>query len=278
MDPSLKTKCVNCNSTGFKNYLELNGYSYKRCNSCELVQLSPLPTIEELKVFYDSNYYEYNFDEKSSDLKAIVKEQNSVQYDVTQRNFEVNHTTKFLDYGCGVGGFLDTVSAKGNKNIFGFEFNEISAKLIRDKGYGYVDVYKDEQTFDVITMWDVAEHLLEPIEVFKLLRSRLNKGGVLIIGTARIDDFVDRTGFGYTMWADPPAHTILYSKKLLFSILNKAGFNEVKEDTQHSISNIYTSKTKMIKRLIKKLIFWFKTDRVNKRELSGSYLVMVAKK
>ena len=64
MNHSLKTKCVNCNSTGFKNYLELRGYSYKRCSSCKLVQLSPLPTIDELKLFYDSNYYEYNFEDK----------------------------------------------------------------------------------------------------------------------------------------------------------------------------------------------------------------------
>ncbi len=278
MNHGLKNKCVNCNSSEFENYLELRGYSYKRCKACKLVQLSPMPTPDELKVFYDSNYYTYNFEEKSSNIKAETKRQNDVQYDVIQRYFQISDTTKFLDYGCGVGAFLDTLNLKGNKNISGFEFNEISAKLIQDKGYGYVDVYKDNQTFDVITLWDVAEHLLEPVEVFKLLHSRLNKGGVLIIGTARIDDFVDKTGFGYTMWADPPAHTILYSKELLFSMLSKAGFGKVEEDTKHSISNIYNSKIKMIKRLIKKIIFYFKTDRINKRELSGSYLIMVSTK
>jgi len=127
-------------------------------------------------------------------------------------------------------------------------------------------------------LWDVAEHLLEPIDVFKLLRSRLNDGGVLIMGTARIDDFVDRTGFGYTMWADPPAHTILYSKELLLSMLTKAGFSRVEEDTKHTISNIYNSPIKMMKRLLKKIVFWFKTDRVNKRELSASYLIVVSTK
>ncbi len=274
----MTSKCVNCNSIDFKSYLELRGYSYKRCNACKLVQLSPLPTIDELKLFYDSNYYKYNFEEKSADIKTVIKEQNDVQFDVILRNFHVNDTTKFLDYGCGVGGFLDTLSLKGNKNIFGFEFNKISSKLIQDRGYGYVDVYKDNQTFDVITLWDVAEHLLDPVDVFKLLHSRLNKTGILVIGTARIDDFVDRTGLGYTMWADPPAHTILYSRELLFSMLNKAGFDNVKEDTKHTISNIYNSRAKMLKRLIKKIIFYFKTDRANKRELDASYLIVVAAK
>jgi len=110
MNTGSKNKCVNCNGGEFENYLELRGYSYKRCKACSLVQLVPLPTLAELKVFYDSNYYEYNFDEKSSNIKAETKKQNDIQYHVIERHCQIKETTKFLDYGCGVGAFLDTLS------------------------------------------------------------------------------------------------------------------------------------------------------------------------
>jgi 2-polyprenyl-3-methyl-5-hydroxy-6-metoxy-1,4-benzoquinol methylase/DNA-directed RNA polymerase subunit RPC12/RpoP len=272
----MKYHCLNCKSPDFADYLSINNYNYKRCKSCGLVQLVPLPTIEELTSFYNEEYYTKNYD---INRISIIRDQTQIQYEIVERNYKTEKGTRFLDFGCGVGYFLERLKATGHEFIYGYEFNSASLKIIGDKGYNSIlNLEQNIQKFDVITLWDVAEHLVDPINSFKMLHEKLNNNGVLVIGTARIDDFVDRTALGYTMWADPPGHTILYSKKTLQMILKNAGFENNWIDTKHTLANIYNSKYQMIRRLVKKLVFFSKTDRKNKKGDFGSYQVIISKK
>lgn len=275
----MENHCVNCNNSDFADYLFVKNYNYKRCKSCKLVQLVPLPTIEKLSAFYNEDYY-IKGGYITDDINRIstIRDQTQIQYEIVKRNYKIEKGTKFLDFGCGVGYFLERLRANGHEFIYGYEFNSVSLKIIEDKGYNSIlNLEQNNQKFDVITLWDVAEHLIDPINTFKMLHEKLNNNGVLIIGTSRIDDFVDRTAFGYTMWADPPGHTILYSKKTLQMILRNSGFENNWIDTKHTLANIYNSKYQMFKRLVKKLLFYSKTDRKNKRGDFGSYLVVISK-
>lgn len=157
--------------------------------------------------------------------------------------------------------------------------NKIGSEIIKSKGYNFVsDLENEKLKFDIITLWDVAEHLLDPVSTFKLIYKKMNKGAVLVIGTARIDDFVDKTSFGYSMWADPPAHTILYNKNVIMDILKSCEFKDVCIDNKHTIGNLYNHKYSMIKRLIKKAIYINLTDRNNIRGDFGSYMVIISRK
>ena len=275
----MEDRCKYCQSTKFSDYLFLNGFKYKRCTKCTLVQLVPMPALDDLAKIYDRNYYAENYNVNVKEQATAIKQSSQIQYEILKRNYKIQPTTKFLDFGCGIGGFLDAVNENNNKFIYGVELNKISSEIIKKKGFGFIDdLGQSSETFDIITLWDVAEHLNDPIATFKLLKSKLNKDGILVLGTARIDDFVDKTAFGYTMWADPPGHTLLYNKKVLLKILKSSGFENNWIDNEHSIGNIYNSKYKMFKRLIKKIIFIFRTDRKNKRGDFGSYLVIIAKK
>lgn len=270
-------KCVNCNGSSFSGYLVLNQYEYKRCNECNLVQLVPLPTTEDLKNYYSSEYYNEHYNAEKDQYEAISLH-NSIHVQIVKNHFNISPSTSVLDYGCGMGYFLASLKNLGYNNISGFEFNKVSAMVLNQKGIDYYDIHKEkDRNFDIITLWAVAEHLTDPIDTFKFLKTRLNKGGILVIGTVRIDDFVDKTSFGYTMWADPPAHTLLFNKQNLIAMIKKVGFTDVEIECDHSINNIYNSKYQLLKRLLKKIILFYKTDRKNKRGDFGSYIVAIAK-
>jgi hypothetical protein len=275
----MKSYCKYCESSIFSDYLSIGGYSYKRCKKCKLVQLVPMPSDKELYEFYSENYYlkNYNFDDV--DRAKVIASHTQAQYEIVKQNFKFESNTKFLDFGCGTGAFLDVLSENDHSFIFGHEFNKAAELVILRKGYKHVsNLEESKETFDVISLWDVAEHLTDPVTTFTLLFKKLNKNGILVIGTSRIDDFVDKTSFGYTMWADVPGHTLLYSKNSLKNILQKSGFSIISVDEKHSISNIWNSKTLMLKRLIKKIVFFYMTDRKIKQDKFGSYLVIIAKK
>lgn len=276
----MKNHCLNCGNSDFSDYLFIKNFNYKRCKTCKLVQLVPLPTIEELSEFYNEDYYiQSGYITNDINRISTIRNQTQIQYEIITRNFRTEKETKFLDFGCGAGFFLDTLKANGHKHIYGLELNAKRLKVIEEKGYSSINSLEHyDLYFDVITLWDVAEHLIAPVSTFKILCEKLNNNGVLVIGTSRIDDFVDKTAFGYSMWADPPFHTILYSKKTLQKILKNSGFEKTWIENKHTLANIYKSKWQMFKRLVKKILLFSGTDRKNKRGDFGSYLVMVSKK
>ena len=166
----MENYCIYCRHSDLSDYLVLNNYKYKRCNTCNLVQLIPMPTSDELTKFYDEIYYSKNYDTNSSDRDSIIQKHTQIQYEVLKRNFKIDQNTKFLDFGCGIGLFLDRLNINKHKFIYGFEFNQISSGILKSKGFEYVNIFEqNEHTFDIITLWDVAEHLIDPIETFKLL-------------------------------------------------------------------------------------------------------------
>ena len=275
----MESSCIYCGNRYFKDYLNISTFDYKRCTKCKLVQLVPMPKVDDLIEFYDAKYYAKNYDVNNTDRAITLKNHNQIQFDIVKRHYHLKPNTKFLDFGCGIGSFLDTLHFNNQHLLYGFEFNKISSGIIIKKGYTYLDsLDQNGEKFDVITLWDVAEHLLDPISTFKLLFNKLNENGILVIGTARIDDFVDKTSFGYTMWADPPAHTILYSKSLLKKILKFTGYKKIIIDNQHNIANIYLSIFHIIKRLIKYILLFKHIDKKNNRSDFGSYLVVIAMK
>ena len=70
-----------------------------------------------------------------------------------------------LDIGCATGDFLIKFQKFSQWEIYGLEIVPDAAKLARQKDLnvfneGFLDIYFSNEIFDVITMWDVLEHML----------------------------------------------------------------------------------------------------------------------
>lgn len=123
------------------------------------------------------------------------EKQNSVLEDLNNRFGK----GRLLEVGCGDGRFLKRAQEAGWQ-VAGIELSKTAATVARSK-YGLnvlngpiEQVYRELgfEPFDIIMMWGVIEHLQNPAENLKVLRSLLKKGGSLVIYTPNADSIFHR--------------------------------------------------------------------------------------
>jgi 2-polyprenyl-3-methyl-5-hydroxy-6-metoxy-1,4-benzoquinol methylase len=101
---------------------------------------------------------------------------------------------RFLDYGCSAGRLLEQLVA--DYACYGYEPNIESAKEAAASGIHILEdaslTESQSETFDVVTLMDVFEHLRRPTEKMRELFALLKPGGLLILATGNLDSPVFR--------------------------------------------------------------------------------------
>ncbi|MFQ3550180.1 MAG: class I SAM-dependent methyltransferase, partial [Armatimonadota bacterium] len=134
---------------------------------------------------------------------------------------------KILDIGCGDGAFVEYM-AKIGADCYAVEPDERTRELVSNyEGINKVwqdikDV--DESGFDVITMFEVIEHLTDPINNLKICNKLLKDNGSLIIKTPNFNAFERKLLGPDWISLEIPRHLQFYSESTLKKILNKSGF------------------------------------------------------
>ena len=138
---------------------------------------------------------------------------------------------RVLDVGCGTGSFIMGVSEM-SRSVSGIEPNAVLRNRLASMGYDIrrdVSELRQDETFDVITLNHVFEHLVEPLETMKALLKHLDKDGLVIIEVPHSRDFLlntlDLESFkSFTFWSE---HLILHTEGSLRTFLLKSGFSSV---------------------------------------------------
>lgn len=251
----ISKKCNFCESDCFSKFACENGFDIVRCSNCGLVMVNPLPTFQYIQDFY-SQYHE-------PDSAAIWGNYMANVY-AQALNFikKFPHGSKVLDVGCGYGQFL--VLAKERKfQVFGTELAEEPAGYV-EKEYkipvfhGILeDSSFEDGYFDVITLWFVLEHLMDPRKTILKCFNLLKKGGVLVICVPNIDfrqmlvpfqnftmldSFFRKIGIKvgtvkFFHAVDPPAHLYGFNQRSLGFLLGRTGFAKVKFDVPENLNH-----------------------------------------
>jgi SAM-dependent methyltransferase len=176
---------------------------YVRCRACGLLQQSPLP--EDVSAFYGA----YPVHTPKSKLYAALRRlvMSPIYYDAHRHPAG----TALLDYGCGDGGYLETLGGHGFR-LLGYEPDPGQAARLAER-LG-VPVRADLErllachsgTLDVVTLHMVLEHLTDPDGALATARHLLKPGGTLYVVVPHVDSFEARL-FG-RKWhnLDPPRH------------------------------------------------------------------------
>jgi len=181
-------KCILCERNKFINIAKKDSKSSEKlivsmCYNCGLIQQNPLPTSEELRIYYSHNYRNDYKKTYSPKLKHVFRAGNIALGRIKFLEKYGLHNGTLLDIGAGGGEFV-YLSEK-----FGFKSNGIEPSI------GYSEYSKKEYgakiltgelndvigTYDIITMFHVLEHLPSPIKAFEKLYFLLNKNGQLLI-------------------------------------------------------------------------------------------------
>ncbi len=232
------SQCSLCGSQGASGLLEKRGYRLVRCGGCGLIRRDPLPTTEQVAALYApaSGYQLHRTRALENRYDAWTHRRDAYLASILGEPPQPG--ARLLDVGCATGTFLVEARARG-WSVRGIEpgehlvsFGRNAYKLDIDVGGAEdgADRY-DTATFDVVTMWDVVEHLRDPLHAMKVMLRLVKPGGRLWVATPNEDGWVPR--FHWTVvkplsgtWPhpEPPRHLYQFSRKTLARLFRTAGF------------------------------------------------------
>ncbi len=138
---------------------------------------------------------------------------------------------RLLDIGCGNGSFLDLAKNAGWE-VEGVDPDPVSVDLAIKRGLnvrpGGIEAFADmPESFDVITMSHVIEHVHDPYTTLQWAYHLLKPGGFLWLSTPNIRSF-GHEYYGYN-WRglEPPRHLVLFNWDAMHHLLEEIGFKPI---------------------------------------------------
>jgi 2-polyprenyl-3-methyl-5-hydroxy-6-metoxy-1,4-benzoquinol methylase len=142
---------------------------------------------------------------------------------------------KLLDIGAATGFFM-SIAKKRSFRVVGVELSDFAARKGRENGLDIVtgdllNTNFEGESFDVITMFDVLEHVPDPKKLIQEVSRVLRPGGLIIINTPDAESLWARVLGKRWQLIMPPEHINYFSPKNLSKYLEDVGY-EVKIDTK----------------------------------------------
>jgi SAM-dependent methyltransferase len=232
--------CPVCGKERFMEFLKgkdffLSGeeFTIVECAGCGFRFTNPRPYGKEISRYYDSPEYISHDAKKSSLFQSIYKTLRKFsvrnKFSIIKKN---SYGKSILDIGCGTGEFLNFCQ-KNNYTTTGIEPNE-KARKYAAANFG-LSVYDENSldsfqtdSFDVITMWHVLEHVHNINERLQLIARLLKSGGILVVAVPECNswDAINYKEF----WAayDLPRHLYHFTQVTLKRLVSKHGLEVVK--------------------------------------------------
>ncbi len=205
------------------------------CLSCGLVFLSSFGHIHD-KFYESSGMHDGEVDIRSWAVETAWDDDRRFEFlKVLMENRSV------LDFGCGNGGFLLKARAAASR-VAGIELEERLQPYFRERGLTVHASMEDvTDTFDIITLFHVLEHIADPVNTLEKLATRLAPGGSMIVEVPNASDALltlyENEAFSrFTYWSP---HLFLYTGSTLEKVAKKAGLrtNYIKQVQRYPLSN-----------------------------------------
>jgi len=235
----MKRESVNCAICGkdkTKLLYVVDSFHIVRCSNCGLIYVNPRLSSDELKRIYDSqDYYRSGYPNYLSKKKFIFWESKKILEKIERLRKQKGE--RILDIGCSFGFFLDSARELG-WDTYGVEISKYASDFARKELHLNVttgtinDLSYSNNSFDVITMWDVIEHLYNPVSSLKKIRDLLKPDGILALATPNIGSPLSRLTKERWEQIKPTYHLYYFSPATLTKLLEKSRLSMVKLSTQ----------------------------------------------
>ncbi|MDZ4822403.1 MAG: class I SAM-dependent methyltransferase [Flavobacteriales bacterium] len=223
-------KCSICTAEVFTHLFNKSGFDILKCSKCQIV-FTNIPQDFDLLSIYDESYFEGGqkdgYGNYSGTANVLRKE---FRKSVTLLRKLTGHKSglRLLELGSAYGFFLD--EAATYFECLGIEVSQPAAQYAVKRGHHVINNSLNEKTqseigkVDIAVMFDVIEHLQDPVATLKLIDGCVNKNGIIILTTGNIGSFIARIFGKRWRLMTPPQHTFFFSRKTLCSIFENMNY------------------------------------------------------
>ena len=223
-----RAACPLCGSSQRMDLLDKEGGHYVQCSDCRLVYTSPAQSDEHLKQIAE----EWAVKHQASAEKTVWEGNPAVQQLIYGPRVSAleryRKNGRILDIGCSTGDFLAYAQDQGWQ-VYGSELAQHTSNIARQNLQAEVRSGSFETSgfeaafFDVVTMWDVIEHVLDPQkflqEAFRILRP----GGALVLYTPNYDSLTRYLIFDRWRALIPDRHLCVFNRHTIRRIIEQSG-------------------------------------------------------
>ena len=238
----MNNKCPWCGSNKAQinlwlkdEFLTKEDFHICECLNCGLLYTMPRPSKEKIGAYYKSDEYYSHQENKKGFVprlyEAIKKINLKHKFRLASRDLPVG---KLLEIGCGVGDFLHVAENKGWQ-CTGVEPSEEAREIARQRIKGDLLYSEDleqlpDQSFDLITMWHVLEHVDDLKWQVAQLQRLIKPNGRIVIAVPNYQSYDGR--FYNAFWAayDVPRHLNHFNKTVITKIFKTSGLSLVSMD------------------------------------------------
>ncbi len=247
------SSCPVCNSPEIKTYIEGEDYfaskeafNIEKCQSCGFLFTQNFPAEEYIGSYYESPDYISHSDSQKGLINSLYHKVRSYMLKSKARLIEEQTPRKgsLLDIGAGTGYFANEMKKRA-WDVSAIEKNSQARQFIKDK-WG-IEAKDDEtlsnlpgNSFDVITLWHVLEHLEHLNEVMEKLYSILKEDGILIIALPNSASYDARKYKIFWGGYDLPRHLWHFNPETFKLLASQHGF-EVKKTKRMPFDVFYVS-------------------------------------
>jgi SAM-dependent methyltransferase len=205
-------------------------FAVVQCQKCGLCFTNPRPTEATIGRFYPPTYkpHRKSSSRQSGTLAARMKRWVGWR-ESERKTFPVEGKGRLLDFGCGGGSYLARMHHQGWQ-VTGLDISPDAVRRVRDELHlpalvGSLPCWElASGSFDVITMWQVLEHVHAPLEVLQDAHRLLAPGGKLVVSVPNIDSLPFRLFGSCWLSLDLPRHLTHFTPNTLHLMLERAGF------------------------------------------------------
>lgn len=213
-------KCLICRSNRLR---PLSGYEKDhlcKCRQCGFVFSKAIPSEAELI----DHYKGYG---RNDYLSPITVKRYGELLDILA---PYRKTNRILDWGCGIGYFLEVAKRKGWE-VYGTEYTDEAVKICSEKGItmfqGTLDkVDLPEGYFDVITSFEVIEHINNPLQEVTRMDGLLRPGGVMYHTTPNFNSLLRYYLKGEYNVIAYPEHLSYYTPQTIHRLFKAFGYQK----------------------------------------------------
>ena len=211
--------CPTCRSDKHARF-SVRKHKLCRCNACGLVFVPVIPN-DVISIYRDdrrsspTQYYQ---------ASRVVDE---IVFDERLAYLE-NFTRKktLLEVGCSIGTLLTVARNRGWSGLLGIEPNPVAARMCQSSGVEVINepfssrlLSQIDRKFSAIVLFDVIEHIEDPIELINTIEELLLDDGVVLITTPNYSSILTRL-----LQIKPAEHLFYFDRTTISRYLKKQGY------------------------------------------------------